>query len=286
MTEKDFPKNLAALKERPKELFVLGNFPRGRFIALVGTRRPSDGAETLCKRLVESLAETSAVIVSGLADGIDSFCHRAALDFSLPTIAILGQGLLAPIPGKRRELAEEILANGGALVSEYPGDTPGFKNHYPARNRIIAGLSEVIVIVESPSKGGSLITAHFALRFGRKLLSLPGDFQKRNAQGPLGLLRNGLASPIYFPEDLRGICGFPIEKSKESRLKLVDLFALSKETLRFYKKNAGFDRTLAELSTSSGLSTASLFSILTELELAGLVHSPNGFRYHFEKGDF
>lgn len=276
-----FPALLQLIPTKPKQLFVLGKIPDGFPIALVGTRRPSPYGKDCCRRLVASLKNTEAVVVSGLAQGIDFYSHQAALDFGVPTIAVLAQGLSAKINGERKILAEKILESGGAIISELPNDTPGFKSHYPARNRIIAGLSKATVIVESKIQGGSMITADFANQFHRPLYAVCGNYFQETAQGPLDLLRSGKAKPIYVPEDLSALCGlFSLSEksSKESKAT-----GLSKEAQALYKKSAGFVRTLTELATQSGLLMNSLFAILTELELAGLVSSEDGFRYFFEK---
>ncbi len=275
-----FPKSLAVLKQRPQELFLLGQFPPGTYIAMVGTRRPESGAEELCRQLVKSLIGTEAVIVSGLAQGIDSYAHRAALEFNIPTIAVLAQGLESKISGERGALAHQILEANGALVSEYVGNTPAYKGSFPARNRIIAGLSEHVVIVSSKKEGGSLITANFALQFKKKLLAVPGDFDRETAQGTNSLLRAGKAIPIYFPEDLAERCGL-LKATFQTADKI--LTNLSAQTLCFYQKVAGFGKTISELHQSTNCTTQELFAILTELELAGIARTDDGFRYQFEK---
>lgn len=275
----EFPKALAECPKRPRKLYMLGDFPKGRYIAMVGTRRPSSGAQNLCKRLVRSLVGTGAVVVSGLAQGIDSFCHEAALEYGIPTVAVLGQGLEVKIPGERRELAKRILLAGGAIATELEGGVPGLKGTYPARNRIIAALSECTVIVESRRSGGSLITAEFALEFKKKLIAVPGDFDRETAEGTNQLLRSGRALPIFDPGDLASVCGFLKAKEKPA----IDTSLLSPDTKKFYERYAGFGKTQQELIDETGLGAAGLLSILTELELAGIAYTEDGFRYRFEK---
>lgn len=279
LSPSEFPEALSECPKRPRKLYMMGDFPKGRYIAMVGTRRPSAGAEDLCRRLVRSLEGTGAVVVSGLAQGIDSFCHEAALDLGIPTIAVLGQGLQTRIPGARRDLAKRILYSGGALVTELEGNVPGLKGTYPARNRIIAALSECTVIVESRKQGGSLITAEFALEFKKKLIAIPGDFGRETAEGTNQLLRSGKALPIFDPSDLASVCG--LLKAKERPA--IDTTSLSPETKAFYDRYAGFGKTQQELLDETGLGAAGLLSILTELELAGIAYTEDGFRYRFEK---
>ena len=186
----NYPLLLGASKYCPKQLFCKGTLPTNDKIgiAMVGTRRPSASAEELCRRLVESLRSTNAVVISGLAQGIDSFCHRAALDAGIPTIAVLAQGLDAKIEGERNTLAKRILDAGGALLSEYEGDTPAYKGNFIARNRIISGLSQSTLVVQSRKKGGALLTAQFSLDEGKPLLACPGNFDCELYSGTNALL--------------------------------------------------------------------------------------------------
>lgn len=288
ISQADLPKQLQLLANPPKQLFVQRAnaskaFPRGNYIAMVGTRRPSASAKDLCRRLVKSLAGTDAIIVSGLAQGIDCYCHEAALDFGLKTIAVLAQGINARITGSRGVLANRIVESGGCLVTEYEGNTASHKGMFPARNRIIAALAETTVVVESGAKGGSLITAEFAQKLGRNIFAVPGDFDKETAQGTLELLRRGIAKPVFLPEDLCGLCGLLPTQTKEQG-KVSKLAGLSANAVRVYEKFAGFTKSLSELNDTEGITANILFAILTELELAGLAHSSDGYRYSFERG--
>ena len=286
ISRKNYPDHFRLLKDVPDELFIKGTLPKGFYIAIVGTRRPSPNAFILCDALAKSLARSSAVIVSGLAQGIDSYIHEAALRYHIPTVAVLAQGLGLKIAGSRGILAEKILESNGALISEYPGQTPSFKTMFPARNRIIAGLSLVTVVVESKKKGGSLITADFAVKFKRKLLCVPGNFNSEYAEGPIDLLRKGLAKPIYLPEDLCALCGILKQKTETLKRESGISEILSDNAKTFYKKFAGYSKNISELHTESGHSTSVLFAILTELELAGLVTSQDNFLFYFEKESF
>ena len=157
----EYPLLLGESIYKPKQLYAMGTLPPPTSvgIAMVGTRRPGNSAQELCRRLVGALRGTDAVVVSGLAQGIDSLCHEAALEAGIPTVAVLAQGLGTKIEGSRGELARRILERGGAIVSEFEPDTPAYKGNFPARNRIISGLSRATVIVQSKAKGGALITA-------------------------------------------------------------------------------------------------------------------------------
>ncbi len=154
----DFPESLQKSIHCPKSLFIKGTLPDKNTVgvALVGTRRPSVSAPLLCDLLVKSLRGTNAVVISGLAQGIDSLCHEAALKYGIPTIAVLGQGLNSEIGGSRKILAQKIIEQGGALVSTFENDSPAFKWQFPLRNGIIVGLSKTTVVIESKTKEESL----------------------------------------------------------------------------------------------------------------------------------
>jgi len=157
-----YPALLQEIKPLPKDLYVLGDLPSEPTLAIVGTRRPSQYGRDITYRLASELAEAGLVIVSGLAYGLDAVAHRAALDVGGKTIAVLANGLDQVYPTAHRELAAEILASGGALISEQPIGTPPFKQHFAARNRIISGLSLGVLVTEAAAKSGTLITAEFA----------------------------------------------------------------------------------------------------------------------------
>ena len=255
---------------------------------MVGTRRPTSSARELCRRLVKSLAGTNAVIVSGLAQGIDYYCHEAALDFGIPTIAVVAQGLNTPFSGDRATLARRIIEAGGCIMTEYEEDFPAFKGNFPARNRIISGLCRTTVLVQSKIKGGALITADYCLQENKPLLAVPGDFDSENAGGPNLYLDQGKAIPIFAPESLRVIAGFPKTKTEKNKTTVTSLkqieatgCSLSPDALTLFKQFNGFRKTFQELQTECNLKPTNILAILTELELSGLVETPDNFQFYF-----
>lgn len=293
----DFPLALRVSLLRPKRLFYRGTLPPEDAvgIAMVGTRRPSSSARELCRRLVGSLQGTKAVVVSGLAQGIDSYCHEAALDAGIPTIAVIAQGLEAPIPGERSEIARRIIQEGGAILSEYEGDSPSYKGTFPARNRIISGLSATTVVVQSKTKGGALITAEYCLKEGKRLLAIPGDFDKEVSSGPNLYLDQGKAQPIFRPESLPMVAGIPIV-GKAGHSASRDMFAslssltragcnLTPDALTLFKQFNGFRKTFSEIQKECNFMTSNILAILTELEIAGLVTTQDNFQFYFNGSD-
>ncbi len=279
----NYPLLLGASKFCPKQLFYKGTLPSADKIgiAMVGTRRPSSSAEELCRRLVNSLKGTNAVVISGLAQGIDSFCHRAALKAGIPTIAVLGQGLDTKLDGERSVLANRIIDAGGALLSEYEGETPAYKGNFIARNRIISGLSQTTLVIQSRKKGGALLTAQFCQDEGKILLAIPGNFDSELYSGTNALLDSGRAKPVFVPESLPSVAGIPqLEKAKMEQLATCGV-QLSTNAQKIFEHYKGFRKTFSELQQEFDFKAPELLAILTELEISGLVTSKDNFQFYF-----
>ena len=205
--DSDFPPLLREIPLPPFGIYVKGNLPDPTqpAIAIVGTRKATeDGVET-ARRLGAELARAGAVIVSGLAFGIDAAAHTGCLDADGRTVAVLGNGLDAVYPKSNERLARRILEQGGALVSEYPLGTPSLPHHFLERNRLISGLSLGIVVIEAPKASGSLATARFALEQNRDVFVVPGPARHQNFHGSHELIRSGarlVTSATEVLEDL------------------------------------------------------------------------------------
>ena len=295
----NFPLLLNASTYKPEFIYVKGSLPPPTQpaatdsaalnrrdspvgIAMVGTRRPSNSARELCKRLVFSLKGTQAIVVSGLAQGIDCLCHEAALEAGITTIAVLGQGLDTKIEGSRGDLAQKILDAGGALVSQFEPDEPAYKGNFIARNKIISGMCAATLIVQSKAKGGALLTGEFTRKEGKPLYAIPGDFDSEIASGPNELLDKGLAKPVFNPDSLRSVLGFPKTESLSLRELALTGTNLDPITLDFFKRVNGFRKTFSELQSEFDFKTSQLLTILTELEMAGLAHTDDNFVFQFD----
>ena len=195
-----YPKALREISSPPKQLFSTSKTFDTACVAIVGTRRPTPYGRRITYQLASELASAGVTIVSGLAIGIDTVAHQAALEANGRTIAVLGCGLNRIYPARNRELGVRITRN-GALVSEYEGSTPALPHHFPARNRIISGLSQAVIVTEAAAESGSLITARFALEQNRQVLAVPGNITSLRSAGPNNLLRLG-ATPITSSADV------------------------------------------------------------------------------------
>lgn len=188
----EFPPLLREIPDAPLGLFIRGSItPAPMTLAVVGTRRPSLYGVQVTKELSGALAQTGVSIVSGLALGIDAVGHKAALEHDGTTIAVLAAGLDRIYPRFHSGLAEQIVAAGGALLSEFPPGTPALRHHFPIRNRIIAGMSHGTVVTEAPEKSGALLTAMLALEYNREIFAVPGPITSPLSYGTHSLIRQG-----------------------------------------------------------------------------------------------
>lgn len=273
-----YPKNLQEIKYSPKELYYLGNkelFQEKNFLAVVGSRKASVYGKKVLRFILPEVAKTKIVIVSGLALGIDSLAHRIALENKCPTIAVMAGGLDQIYPPEHRKIAEEIIEAGGMLISEHPPGTQYLKQYFPARNRIISGLSDAVLIVEAKEKSGALITASFAFSQERKVLATPGDVFSKQSQGVNGLFSKG-AKPIQNSNDIFKAL-FGRKKNNFSRSNISTNKPESPEEgkiLSLMSRNSAV--SLNFLIQNSKLPTAKVIALVTQMELKGMVEQVDG----------
>jgi DNA processing protein len=283
----DLPPLLRQISDPPKKLFALGNLalfddPSVKFLCIVGSRRYSSYGYDAVRQIIQSLKGQPVAIVSGLALGIDSIAHSTAIEVGLPCIAVPGSGLHKDVlyPRTHLELAESILKHGGVLLSEYE---PAFRAcpwSFPMRNRIMAGLSQVVLVIEGEEDSGTLITARLALDYNRDVCALPGSIFSETSKGPLMLIKSG-ATPICSPEDLHKLLGL------KSDLILEDSPEKAEEYIREKIQNCSEEevlilskltepKTREELLTLTGLELTKLQISVSMLEIRGLIHEEYG----------
>ncbi len=221
MTADDYPERLRNCEDAPVGIFVRGGgspreiFGGGHYVAVVGTREITPYGEQWCRDMVRAMAESGAApcVVSGLAYGTDIVAHRAAVEFGLPTVAVMATGPDAVYPSRHRDFAERLARLPGcALVTDYPPGTAPVAVNFIRRNRIIAGLSDSVVLVESAVKGGGMITCRLAFSYDRSVFALPGRGDDIRSQGCNHLIREGVAEIIESPADLVSRLGLRAEK--------------------------------------------------------------------------
>ena len=198
-----YPQKLKELYNPPSVLYVLGdeNILNEKSIAMVGCRECTDYGRNIAKQLSYQLAKNNINIVSGMARGIDTYSHMGCLNAKGKTIAVVGCGLDMVYPPENKQLFNNIILSGGAIISEYPIGAKPNKMHFPARNRIISGLSDGLIVVEAKSKSGTLITVDFALEQGKDVYVIPGNITSPSSFGTNDLIKQG-AKIITTIEDI------------------------------------------------------------------------------------
>jgi DNA processing protein len=303
----DYPRLLREIPSAPAVLYYRGQpilaENRGEIpaIAIVGTRSPTEYGKKWAHKISSLLAAKGFIIVSGMAQGVDTHAHRACLEAGGRTIAVVGTGVDIVYPPRNDALAADIHQH-GLIVSEYAAGTPPDRTHFPARNRIIAGLSRVTIVIEAPVKSGALITAHQANDFGRDVYVLPGSIDNPNAIGCLGLLSRG-AQPILSLEHLLELLA--TIPQLDSSFGQLELFSppptaatltergrslaeiavdrpppdIAPELLAVWSAVTDEPCQFDEIVMRSQLNVAIVSSALLQLELLGLVSQLAGMRY-------
>lgn len=264
------PNRLMQQAQPPKELYVLGpleDLLDGPVVAVVGSRKVSNYGRSVTDKIVRELAEQGITIVSGLALGLDSLAHMATLEVGGKTIAVLPAGLGKIYPASHTHIARRILGSGGALVSEYPLDTAPQKYQFIARNRLIAGLADGILLPEAAEKSGSLHTANFGLEQGKTVMSVPGNITSDLSAGTNNLIKAG-AIPITSSDDVihaLGITHLSLAKPRP--------LGSTKAETDILNMLGGGVTDAALLHSASGLNAIEFNQTLTMLEIAGKIRS-------------
>lgn len=288
-TDKDYPFRLKECPDSPVLIYSKGNcnLNNGRFVGIVGTRNATDTGKENCKKLVADLknALPNVIIVSGLAFGIDICAHKTALELSLPTIGVIGHGLDRIYPDLHRPTAVKMLENGG-LLTEYLSQTNPDKQNFVQRNRIIAGLCDAVVVVESGKKGGALITAELANDYNRDVFAFPGRVTDEWSKGCHALIKNNKASLIESADDILRFMNWEKQDQTSSPIIQTAMFPdLSEEEqsivsiLRQHPDGV----QLNELAIQLEKPVSKISSLLLEMEFKGFVKCLPGNLYKIVK---
>ena len=279
--DNDYPKRLRNCPDAPYMFYYGGNnqFNTPRSIAIVGTRNASSYGKDVVKKLISECAPYNVSVISGLAEGIDTVAHEQALAFGMNTIAVLGSGLGHLYPSSNQKLAQNILKKEGTLISEYPYNTKPDKQNFPKRNRIIAGLSDTVVVAESAKKGGSIITAHIAQSYNRDVFAMPGSLFQPSYTGCHELIRNNIAAIVTSGDELAAMMGWNQETSKPIQRSLfVDLSDTEQGIVDLIKKHNEISIDEINLLTPQ-LTPSKIAGVLLGLELNGVVECKPGKVY-------
>ena len=273
-----YPELLKQIPDAPMWLYYKGNIDLLDMeykMAVVGSRKCSITGKSTLAKIIGEFQNSNLCIVSGLALGIDAAAHQAALDNNIPTIAVLGSGLRRPYPLQNKKLFNDIIENGGLVLSEYPLDAEPISFHFPMRNRIVSGLSECTLVAEAALKSGALITARLCLEQNRELLCIPGAISNPATAGIYKLLKEG-AGIVTCGQDILNNMGWELSKREpktENSGEFTEEEELVLDTLR------QDSLTIDELALKCGLHVDNLMIILTRLELEDLIIQAEGDRY-------
>lgn len=271
INDEEYPPLLREIAQPPGELYCAGDVSllKRMCVAVVGSRKNSEYGRWAAKTIAGKLAAAGVCVVSGMARGIDTCAHIAALDAGGKTIAVLGTGLDVCYPAANRQLKEQI-ARDGLLVTEYPAGYPVHKGNFPKRNRIISGLSLATVVAEAGNNSGSLITAQLADEQGRSVYVMPANINNPNAIGGNLLIRDG-AMPLVIPDDLLSDLGI------EKRVDEASFEGLGEDEKRIkILLSKGKELTASDISASLHLAPERVNGLLTVLEMKGLIQAALG----------
>jgi len=279
--DKNYPKSLQKYDDSPVVIYAKGEieFNKGKFLSVVGTRSITHYGESLCNNLITDLAKDgfNPVIVSGLAYGVDAVAHISALNNSLKTVAVLGHGLDRIYPSTHKELAQRIIEN-GSLITEFIHNSPIDASNFVRRNRIVAGLSDAVIVVESPLKGGSLITAEYAIQYSKDVFAFPGRSGDKSSAGCNYLIKTNRAGLIEKADDL--VYSLSWEKN-EKKPKQPTIFIEFNDEEKIIVDLLGNNEQINvdTISYDTNMPINKVLSLLFGLELNGVVKALPGRMY-------
>jgi len=280
-SDSNYPEVFKDLEDAPETLYYYGNLDLIQYqrnISIVGTRAPSLYGKHSTRALVQSLKSYDACIVSGLARGIDSEAHMSAIESGLPTIAVIASGLESyDYGGTQRKIFNEMRRRDNCLIiTEFEPEYGAQKRNFPHRNRLIAALSPVTVVIEAGLKSGTLVTAEHALKQGKKLMALPGDISKESFKGSNQLLAENKADPIYSISLLSKYLGLKEKFMPSSKTESTKKQGLGEKILELIDiEPVSFDYLISEL----GINQISLSTQLSLLEVQGLLRRESGMKF-------
>lgn len=270
-----FPKPLLEIPQPPKQLFILGNLPDQDLIHLciVGSRKFTTYGKEACEKIIDGLRGYPIVIVSGFAMGIDTIAHKKAMEVGLKTLVFPGSGLAdaAMYPKTNIKLIREVLDHGGCLVSEFPPDLKAEYWTFPMRNRLMAGISKAVLVIEAEEKSGTMITARLATEYNRDLLAVPGAIFNQNSKGTNKLIKLG-ATPVTCAEDVLEALGFKIDNESKQATLFDDASPMEKKVLELLREPLPRD----ELLRAMKVKTAEANAILSVMEIKGYIKEELG----------
>ncbi|MEO6187621.1 MAG: DNA-processing protein DprA [Ginsengibacter sp.] len=281
LTDKNYPQRLLNCYDSPSLLYFKGNadLNHSKIVAIVGTRNDSDYGKSITEKLIEDLSTENVIVVSGLAFGIDTAAHKSAIKHSLSTIGVLAHGLDMIYPSQNSSMAKQMIENGG-LLTEFRRQTKPERQNFPSRNRIVAGISDAIIVVETGIKGGSLITAELANGYNKDVFAFPGRVNDTKSEGCNYLIRNNKAALITSGDDLLENMGWKVSKkpkAKKQKELFIELTPDEKVVVEILQSQEQVH--IDEIYFKSKLNSSSVAAALLMLEMQNVVISMPGKMY-------
>ncbi|HSK12824.1 MAG TPA: DNA-processing protein DprA [Phnomibacter sp.] len=282
LTDEKYPKRLLNCYDPPTVLFYKGHadLNTSRIVNIIGTRNHTDQGKQMTEKLVETLAQHQLLVVSGMAFGIDTQAHKACVKYNVPTVGVLAHGMDTLYPPENAKLARQMLAQGGGLLTEFPKETKPDRHNFPTRNRVVAGLCDATIVVETDIKGGSMITAELAIGYNRDVFAFPGRVNDPKSRGCNELIRRNKAALISSGEDLLEAMNWLPQNEKKKKVQrslFIDLTPNEKTMVDLL--NLHEQMHIDALNIKSGLNASAAAGALLSLELQGVVESLPGKMY-------
>jgi DNA processing protein len=273
ITDENYPQRLINCYDSPPLLYYRGNanLNTSRIISIVGTRNYSDYGKMVCEKMVEELQQSNILVISGLAFGIDTIAHKASLKNNLQTVGVLAHGLDRIYPPPNKHLAKQMVEQGG-LLTEFISNTNPDKQNFPRRNRIVAGMCDALIVIESGKKGGSLITAELANSYNKDVFAIPGRINDAKSEGCNYLIKNNKASLVTCTADLLEMMNWNETKNsaiKKQRELFIELTADERTIIDILQIQESIQ--IDQLYFKSGLSSSSVAAALLSLEMQGII---------------
>lgn len=274
-----YPYRLKACPDAPLVLFTLGDLDlnQKRVVSVIGSRNASPYGKDFCEGLIKDLQSYGVIVISGLAYGIDYIAHRSCIDLNVPTAAVLGHGLDKIYPSAHKKLANSI-AQDGLLLTEFTSKSSFNNLNFPRRNRIVAGISDAVVVVESAKKGGALITAEMASSYHRDVFAVPGNVDSKYSEGCNMLIKSHKASLLSSASDLSYIMNWKAE-NRGIQMQIFESLSADEDLVYKFLKSSLESKQLEYIQFNVNLSISKLLIALMNLELKGLIKSLPGKKY-------
>jgi DNA processing protein len=277
-----YPCQLLPYHDMPLVLYYRGeaNLEMKKLLSIVGTRSATDYGRHVTEQLVADCGKQQTTIVSGMAFGIDAIAHKAALKAKLPTIGVLAHGLDRIYPNEHKALAKDILQQGGGLLTEFMSGSKPDKHNFPKRNRIVAALSNALIVVETANKGGSMLTAHYGMAYKKIIAAFPGRANDKNSAGCNTLIKNNIAHLINNAQDVFELLKWNTNAPKHSKLQrslFIDLTENEQAVITLLEKHGTMQ--IDALYDAIDLTTSQIANTLLNLELKAVIQSLPGKKY-------